>query len=152
METTPSAAELIAAATEALRGELLPALSGRAAFQARVVANVLDIARRELERGPAADAAELARLRALLGAGATDAIDARAPTRPPSAAADALPRLRAALCAAIREGRVDLDTPGLADHLWADTMARLAIEQPGYPGYLREARSDAAPPAATPDA
>ncbi|MFN9776067.1 MAG: DUF6285 domain-containing protein [Burkholderiales bacterium] len=132
METTPSAAELIAAATEALRDELLPALSGRAAFQARVVANVLDIARRELERGPAADAAELARLRALLGAPDTDP----------------LPGLRAALCDAIREGRVTLDTPGLADHLWADTMARLAIEQPAYPSFVREARPDPTPPAA----
>lgn len=130
METTPSAAELIAAATEALRDELLPALSGRAAFQARVVANVLDIARRELERGPAADAAELARLRALLGAPDTDP----------------LPGLRAALCDAIREGRVTRDTPGLADHLWADTMARLAIEQPGYPSFVRESRAAAADP------
>jgi hypothetical protein len=130
METTPSAAELIAAATEALRDELLPALSGRAAFQARVVANVLDIARRELERGPAADAAELARLRALLGAPDIDP----------------LPRLRAALCDAIREGRVTLDTPGFADHLWADTMARLGIEQPGYPSFVRESRTAAADP------
>ena len=136
METTPSAAELIAAATEALREELLPALSGRAAFQARVVANVLDIARRELERGPAADAAELARLRALLDA----------------PGAEPLPRLRAALCDAIREGRVTLDTPGLADHLWADTMARLAIEQPGYPSFVREARPDARPTDAAPPA
>jgi hypothetical protein len=143
METTPSAAELIAAATEALRGELLPALAGRAAFQARVVANVLDIARRELERGPAADAAELARLRALLGA------DAHADAH---ADPDPLPRLRAALCDAIRAGSVTLDTPGLADHLWADTMARLAIEQPRYPGYLREARSDGTPPAGSPAA
>ena len=65
---------------------------------------------------------------------------------------DPLPRLRAALCDAIREGRVTLDTPGLADHLWADTMARLAIEQPGYPSYLREARPDAGPTGTSPPA
>ena len=46
METTPSAAELLEAATEAIRAELLPALSGRAAFQARVAINVLETARR----------------------------------------------------------------------------------------------------------
>jgi hypothetical protein len=138
METTPSAAELIAAATEALRGELLPALAGRAAFQARVVANVLDIARRELESGPAADAAERLRLRALLGADA-----------PVGPADEPLPRLRAALCDAIRDGRVDLDTPGLAEHLWADVMARVAIEQPGYPGFVREAAP--VPSASAPD-
>jgi hypothetical protein len=145
MQTTPSAAELIGAATEALRDELLPALSGRAAFQARVVANVLDIARRELERGPAADAAELARLRALLAdAGGADP-SRTAAAAPPPGAGDPLPGLRAALCDAIRTGRLTLDTPGLAEHLWADTMARLAIEQPGYPSYLRESGAAAAP-------
>ena len=147
METTPSAAELIAAATEALRDELLPALSGRAAFQARVVANVLDIARRELEHGPAADAAELARLTALLGADAAGQAARVAVPRARHPGDDPLPGLRAALCEAIRTGRVTLDTPGLAGHLWADAMARLAIEQPGYPSYRREAGRDASPSA-----
>lgn len=154
METTPSAAELIAAATEALRDELLPALTGRAAFQVRVVANVLDIALRELEHGPAADAAELAGLRALLGPDAAadtvavatgDSGDA-APWRASARVDDPLPRLRAALCDAIRGGRVGLDTPGLADHLWADAMARLAIEQPAYPSFVRETRAAASDP------
>jgi hypothetical protein len=48
METTPGAAELIEAAIESIRTELLPALTGRAAFQARVVLTVLDTARREV--------------------------------------------------------------------------------------------------------
>jgi hypothetical protein len=147
METTPSAAELIAAATEALRDELLPALTGRAAFQARVVANVLDIARRELERGPAADAAELARLTALLGADPAGEAAGAAMPRALAPGDGPLPGLRAALCDALRTGRVTLDTPGLAGHLWADAMARLAIEQPGYPSYLRELRHAASPPA-----
>ncbi len=146
METTPSAAELIAAATEALRDELLPALTGRAAFQARIVANVLDIARRELEHGPAADASELARLTALLRADAAQEV-ARVPMpRAQLPDDDPLPRLRAALCDAIRDGRVGLGTPGLADHLWADAMARLAIEQPAYPSFVRESRAAAFDP------
>jgi hypothetical protein len=137
METLPGAAELIRACTEALRGELIPALSGRAAFQARIVANVLDIVRRELEQGPAADAAELDRLRALCvplqDVEAADAADAD------------LAGLRAVVCEAIRTGRVDLDTPGLAHHLWADVLARVAIEQPAYPSFVRESGPSGAP-------
>jgi hypothetical protein len=137
METKPGAAELIEAAIESIRGELLPALSGRAAFQARVVVTVLDTARREILQAPGADTAELARLRRLL---APD----DAPKAAPDIAADtapdtALPALRHALCDAIREGRLDLATPGLADHLWADVLARVAIDQPAYPSFVREA-------------
>lgn len=142
METTPSAAELIAAAVEGLRNELLPALSGRAAFQARVIANVLEIARRELEQAPAADDRERSRLSALLFALGPGQDGAEAPAdAPPSLA---LASLRAALCTAIRTDRIGLDTPGLRDHLWADVLARLAIEQPTYPGYLRETGPDTA--------
>ncbi len=160
METTPSAAELLEAATEAIRAELLPALSGRSAFQARVAINVLETARRELLGAPAADAAERARLAALLATlprGSADGAltDAASPVAaspgPASAAADPgrhdaeppLPELRRALCDAIRDGRADLDTPGLADHLWADVLARVAIDQPAYPSFVRE--RDAAP-------
>ncbi|MFN7644144.1 MAG: DUF6285 domain-containing protein [Burkholderiales bacterium] len=151
METTPGAAELIEAAIESIRTELLPALTGRAAFQARVVLTVLDTARREVLDAPAADAAELARLRGLLGAdpgiGAAASCSAAScsPGADAAAGTDASPRLpelptlRRALCDAIRDGRVDLDTPGLAAHLWADVLARVAIDQPTYPSFLREA-------------
>ncbi|MCX7230661.1 MAG: DUF6285 domain-containing protein [Burkholderiales bacterium] len=146
METTPGAAELIEAAIESIRTELLPALTGRAAFQARVVLTVLDTARREVLDAPAADAAELARLRGLLGADTgRGAIGAGTAAAAPAAGTDAAPRLpdlptlRRTLCEAIREGRVDLDTPGLAAHLWADVLARVAIDQPSYPSFVREA-------------
>jgi hypothetical protein len=166
METMPSAAELIEAVTECLRDELLPALSGRAAFQARVAAGVLAIARRELLGAPRADAAEAARLRALLadpalapdparaidvahtvhparGADPGQGADPAVATDPATdLATDPAAVLRAALCDAIRAGRIDLATPGLASHLWADVLARLAIEQPTYPGYLRETAGD----------
>jgi hypothetical protein len=180
METMPSAAELLEAVAGCLRDELLPVLSGRAAFQARVAANVLAIAQRELVGAPRADAAEAARLRGLLaglggpgavagrdehdahdeheGHDAHDARDARdahdahdrrdgrdgrdgreAQDEHDGRPADPLPRLRRALCDAIRDGRAGLDTPGLADHLWAEVLARVAIEQPGHPGFVREA-------------
>jgi len=142
METTPGAAELIEAAIESIRTELLPVLTGRAAFQARVVLTVLDTARREVLDAPAADAAELARLRGLLGAdpgiGAIGVAVAAAGTDAALRLAE-LPVLRRALCDAIRDGRIDLDTPGLAAHLWADVLARVAIDQPTYPSFLREA-------------
>ncbi len=148
METTPSAAELVEAATEAIRTELLPALSGRASFQARVAMNVLETARRELLGAPAADAAERARLLAVLAAvpqeGASPASVAGADAAAsvgaaPSALAEVpLPELRRALCDAVRDGRADLATPGLADHLWADVLARVAIDQPAYPSFVRE--------------
>lgn len=132
METVPNAAELIEAAIESIRAELLPALEGRAAFQARVIINVLDVARREVLDAPAADAAELTRLRRLLPA--DPAADTAA-----DPAADTLPALRRALCDAIRDGRMDRSTPGLDAHLWADVLARVAIDQPTYPSFVREA-------------
>ena len=178
METTPDSAELIEAAIESIRTELLPALTGRAAFQARVVLTVLDTARREVLDAPAADSAELARLRGLLGAdpcigavgvgaaasgfaassseasgsaasgsAASSSAASGAPGADAAAGTDAAPRLpelptlRRALCDAIREGRIDLHTPGLAAHLWADVLARVAIDQPTYPSFLREAAS-----------
>jgi hypothetical protein len=136
METMPTAAELIEAASEAIRGELLPALTGRAAFQARVVLTVLDIARREVLGAPGADAAERAGLRALSvqpGAPASASVDAE------TEAGAELPALRRALCDAIREGRAGPDTPGLLDHVWAEALARVAIDQPTYPSFVREA-------------
>ena len=158
METTPGAAELIEAAIESIRTELLPALTGRAAFQARVVLTVLDTARREVLDAPAADAAELARLRGLLdadpgigavgvGAAASSSAASGSPGADAAAGTDASPRLpdlptlRRALCDAIRDGRIDLHTPGLAAHLWADVLARVAIDQPTYPSFVREAAS-----------
>ena len=137
METMPDAAELLDAAIESLRADVLPALGGRPAFQLRVVLNVLDIARRELRHADAADAAELERLRALPGL---------------AAAGESLPALRSALCEALRDGRFDLGTPGLAGHLWADVLARVAIEQPTYPSYLREVAAATGASPATPTA
>ncbi|AMR76684.1 DUF6285 domain-containing protein [Cupriavidus nantongensis] len=117
MPDTPHAAELIDAVTAFLRDTAIPGLSGRAAFDARVAANVLDIVARELRLAPAAQAAEHERLRVLLGADGT------------------LAELNRRLCEGIASGRLDATTPGLADHLWAVTLAKLAVDQPGYSSY-----------------
>jgi uncharacterized protein DUF6285 len=38
----------------------------------------------------------------------------------------------------IATGDVNLQTPGLADHLWQTTMDKLAVDQPNYGSYKRE--------------
>lgn len=141
METMPAAVELVDAAIEALRSEVLPALEGRAAFQCRVIANVLEIVSRELREAPGADLAEHERLAALLSRAGVPAPVlgvAAIPGDPPAP-------WRTELCDAIRDGRVDLTTPGLREHLWADVLARVAIEQPRYPSFLRETAAAPSP-------
>ena len=38
----------------------------------------------------------------------------------------------------IASGELDLATSGLAEHLWATTMDKLAVDQPNYASYKRE--------------
>ena len=73
--------------------------------------------------------AEAARLAALLGV---------------QGSLDGLNRL---LCQRIRTATLDLHTPGLAEHLWRVTLAKLAVDQPGYESYrrLRDAGPDRPP-------
>ena len=46
--------------------------------------------------------------------------------------------LNRALSEKIAKGEVDLQTPGLAEHLWQTTMDKLAVDQPNYASYKRE--------------
>src|SRR4051812_22773302 len=110
----PGSDQLVAVVADFIRQAVLPRLDGQLAFDARVAANVLDIASRELRLGPAADREETARLAALPGReGARDDLNRE-------------------LCARIRDGGIDLDAPGLLHHLRETTLAKLAIDQPGY--------------------
>lgn len=141
MQDPPSAEELVRAVAAFVRDDAMPQLSGRSAYLARVAANALEIVARELALAPAADAAERARLAALLG---TDATPAQAPG-PAS-----LQALNAELCARIERGEIGPATPGLLAHLWQTTLAKLAVDQPGYSGYRRALDEpppeDASPP------
>ena len=119
MQDQPSAAALVAAVADFLRSRALPQLDAHTGYHARVAANALDIVARELTFGPAAAEAEQARLAALLGRDG------------------ALDELNRALVAAIDNGTMDAATPGLAAHLWATTLDKLAIDQPSYAGYRR---------------
>ena len=118
MQDRPRAPELIEAVREFIE-RILPELKGHSAFHGRVAANVLDIVRRELELAPATDAAEHARLRALLGADGD------------------LGQLNRLLCQRIASGDIGPDNPDLIEHLRATTLAKLAVDQPRYPGYQR---------------
>ena len=116
----PHGPELVQTVARLLRDTLRPQLPPEAAFQARVAANALELAVREWQQAPAAEAAAQARLQALLGQDG-----------PPAA-------LEAELCRRIADGRLRSDDPALQAHLWAGTLQRLAIDQPSYAPYRDE--------------
>lgn len=116
MMDKPTLAEIVIAAREFLENKAMPELTGRTAFHARVAANALAIAEREITIGPIADEAEHARLVALLGRTGT------------------LEELNHALCARISAGDMNLETPGLAEHLRLTTIDKVRIDQPTYSG------------------
>jgi Domain of unknown function (DUF6285) len=120
MQDEPTPEELIKAAADFLRAEIAPQISGHLAFKLRVSINALDLVTRQLALQQAGDAAEAARLTKLLGRQGT------------------LGELNRALAERIASGEADLQTPGLADHLWQTTMAKLAVDQPNYAAYKRE--------------
>ena len=149
MQDSPSPAQLLQAVAHFLRDDAGPALAsagqGALAYQARVAANMLDMVQRQAALGPAEQAAELARLHQLLGCSAVAAEDGVA------AAAPGLAQLNQQLTDAIASGAIAPDHPGLADHLWRNTLAKLAVDQPAYETYRRLLVSSAnAAPAAPP--
>ena len=123
MQDTPSPEQLLQAVARYLRDEAGPALAraGHAAlaYQAKVAANMLDIAGRQLAHAPAEQAAESARLQALLGE------------------MGSLAGLNQRLAERIVGGELAAGQPALADHLWLTTLAKLAVDQPGYDTYRR---------------
>lgn len=123
MQDQPSPTDLLAAVVQFLRGELLPTLSAHPAFQLRVSCNALDLIGRQLAREPAANAEEVARLTALLRY---------------SGGSGNLADLNAELSQQIADGKLTLETAGLAEHLWATTLAKLAVDQPQYGAYRHE--------------
>jgi hypothetical protein len=123
----PTAAQLAQAVATYLERDALPALSGRAAFHGRVAVNVLRIIERELQLGPAAAAREREGLQALLREDGE------------------LATLRAKLSDAIREGRMDSQTPGLLEHLARAIADRVEIEQPNYASHRFTLDANGAP-------
>ncbi|HEX7758407.1 MAG TPA: DUF6285 domain-containing protein [Caulobacteraceae bacterium] len=117
MQDQPTPSEVIGAVAAFLKTVVTAETSGATSFQARVAANALEMMRRQLDLAPAADAAEQERLTGLLGHDGD------------------LLALNAELSRRIAAGEMDLTTPGLSDHLWTTTLAKLAVDQPTYAAY-----------------
>jgi hypothetical protein len=120
MQDHPSPVEILDVAIAHLRDTVLPDLQSRTAFEMRVTLNALGLVRRSLALASQSDVAERARLSALLG----EEGDLRA--------------LNRVLCERIGSGQMDLGTPGLAEHLRATALEKLAVDQPSYSAYRRE--------------
>jgi hypothetical protein len=120
MQDEPTPTELIKAVADFLRNEITPQIKGHNAFKLRVGINALDLVTRQLTLAEESDAAEVGRLKQLLGADGS------------------LVELNRTLSEKIAKGEVDLQTPGLAEHLWQTTMDKLAVDQPNYASYRRE--------------
>ncbi|WP_128924537.1 DUF6285 domain-containing protein [Bradyrhizobium guangxiense] len=120
MQDEPTPIELTKAVADFLRNDITPLISGHQAFKLRVAINILDLVTRQLTQEEGSNAREVERLRGLLG------IDG------------SVTELNRALAERIAKGEADLTTPGLAEHLWATTMDKLAVDQPNYASYKRE--------------
>ena len=120
MQDEPKPEELVSAVADFLRHELAPVVSGHAAFRLRVSINALDLVTRQLRLAAASDRAEAARLSQLVGEeGSLGERNRRFAER-------------------IASGAVNLNTPGVAEHLWQTTLEKLAVDQPNYASYRRE--------------
>jgi hypothetical protein len=124
MQDEPTPEELTEAVADFLRNDITPQISGHHAFKLRVAINVLDLVTRQLKLEQGSDAAELARLSKLLSMQGS------------------LGELNRVLADQIAKGEIDLQTPGLAEHLWQTTMDKLAVDQPNYAAYKRELGAD----------
>jgi hypothetical protein len=120
MQDEPTPIELTKAAADFLRNDIMPAITGHNAFKLRVAINMLDLVTRQLTLEQDYAAAEAARLANLLGVQGS------------------LMELNRVLADKIARGEVDLQTPGLSEHLWQTTMDKLAVDQPNYASYKRE--------------
>ncbi|RLQ22988.1 phosphotransferase family protein [Seongchinamella sediminis] len=108
----PMPAELLESVRGFLRNEVANSQQGRPAFLAKVAANALGIAQREILHGPALASQEHQRLLDLVGSGDLEV-------------------LRWRLVKQLRE-HMPLTTPGLAGHLRQTVAGQLAIDQPHY--------------------
>jgi len=110
----PHAPELLRAIREFLGNDVLPKLEGRTQFHVKVAMNSLAILEREATNGSAADAAELTRLKALLGSDGS------------------LAALNAELARQLRAGTRDETDAALMAHLRATITDKIAISNPKW--------------------
>jgi hypothetical protein len=123
MQDPPSPEQLLEHVAAFLRDEVLPQVSGALAFHVRVAANAVDLVRRQIEIATTAELQERGRLALLLEMDGD------------------LESLNRELSERIRARAIDLDAPGLLDHLRRSVLDKLAVDQPKYSAYLA-ARND----------
>ena len=123
MQDEPTPTELIKAVADFLRNDIAPVINGHNAFKLRV-------AHQRARSGDAAAGAGAGERCRGSGAAVAAARHARLAGRTQPRAGDR-----------IANGEVDLQTPGLAEHLWQTTMDKLAVDQPNYASYKRELES-----------
>lgn len=116
MIASPTSLELIDAVIGFIEQRAAPQLKDRDAFLARVAVNALAAVRREIELGPDAEAAALARLRDLLGHDGDFAT------------------LNAELCDRLASGELSVKDPQVLAHLKASIIDQVRIDQPNYSG------------------
>ena len=121
----PHGADILAAVSRLLRDTLMPRLPPDAVFQARVAANALDLVAREIKFGEIVEREALQRLQTLLNREGS------------------LHELENELSMRIRNGELNLQSPGVAEHLWQTTLAKMKIDQPNYASYRRELQARA---------
>lgn len=109
----PMPAELLQGVVGFLKDDVAADSDPLTGFMARVAANSLGIAQREILHGPQLAKAEHSRLQTLLNT------------------EEELDPLRRQLVQCLRDGMA-LDTPGLTDHLRQTVAGQLAIDQPRY--------------------
>lgn len=132
MQDEPAPKELLSAVAAFLRTVVAVEAEPRTAFQARVAANALDLVGRQITLQSAESERELERLTALLGEGVS------------------IEELNDGLARALSNGTLTMQSPGVAEHLWLTTLAKLAVDQPNYASYRAElAARDACAPKGT---
>src|SRR4051812_39929955 len=112
MQDEPTPSELVKSVADFLRNDIVPNTGGHLSFKLRVAINALDLVTRQLALEPVGDAQESQRLSAIMEIQGS------------------LRELNDALAARLANGEADLHTPGLAEHLWATTLAKLEVDQP----------------------
>ena len=112
----PTLHELIASVREFLRNDVVSATRDRTQYLARVAANSLEIAERQMRMGPTADLAELTRLRKIFGN------------------AGSLPDLRQMFVNKLRDNTFALNDSRFIEYLRASVAAQIQIDQPNYAG------------------
>jgi hypothetical protein len=120
MQDKPSPHELLEGVIRFLRDTALPHLEGRNAYDARIAASLLQTVQRQMAKEREDEAAERESLQRLLDSRSTD-----------------LDELQRTLCEQITTASIAWDDPRLLDHLRAVTLAKLAVDQPGYSTYRR---------------